>query len=87
MHSSAEPEEAKETMDPIIQFELAKAPFQRDHIKEAEHDQLVRQAMASRSRVIARLLNRLGGLMIKIGEQLQVRSTPQITKKLGLAEN
>ncbi len=57
-------------MDPIIEFELAKAPFQRDRIKEVEHDRLVRQAMAGRSSVIARLLNRLGGLMIKIGETL-----------------
>jgi hypothetical protein len=87
MHSNTAPEEAKETMDPIIQYELAKAPHQRDRIKEAEHDRLVRQAMAGRSGVITRLLDRLGGLMIKIGEQLQIRSTPQITKKLGLAEN
>ena len=87
MHSNTAPEEAKETMDPIIQYELAKAPNQRDRIKEAEHDRLVRQAMAGRSGVIARLLDRLGGLMIKIGEQLQIRSTPQITKKLGLAKN
>jgi hypothetical protein len=65
--------------------ELARA-HQRDLLKEAEQWRLVRQVRADQPSLSAHLLERLGGLMIKAGERLQERHTPQITGTLGWAK-
>ena len=59
----------------------------RDHeldlLKEAEHRQLGNLVTADHPGAIARLLDRLGEPMIKIGGKLQKRPAPQISAPLG----
>jgi hypothetical protein len=74
-----------EIMNPIIMHEVAKAR-QSDLLREAEQRRLVKQARAGKPSLIARFLERLGGLLIKIGGQLQKRPAPQSTRTLGWAE-
>lgn len=72
-------------MHPFILSELAKAHLS-DLLREAQRERWVRQAMAGQPGVIARLMERLGGLMIRIGEQLQKRHATRSTGGLGWAE-
>jgi hypothetical protein len=72
-------------MQPITMQELARA-HHRDLLKEAEQWRLVRQARAGRPSLSTYLLERLGGLLIKAGEWLQERHTPQTTGTLGWAK-
>ena len=62
----------------------------RDHeldlMKEAEHRQLVNLATAGQPSTIARLLARLGGLMVKIGGELQKQPASKVTEMPGWAE-
>ena len=83
--SSATPEEVTETMHPHTLHELAKAR-QSDLLREAQHRRLVALARAGQPSLMARLLERLGGLLIKVGERLRKRPTPQNTGPLGWAE-
>lgn len=73
-------------MHPYIMYDLAKAR-QNDILREAQQQRLVRQAFAGHPSMIARIRERLGGLLIKIGGQLQNRHVPQSTVTLGLAKN
>jgi hypothetical protein len=57
-------------LNPITTYELGKAR-QRDLLKEAEQRRLVRQALAGQPSLSARLLERLGGLLIKAGARLE----------------
>jgi hypothetical protein len=72
-------------MQPITMQELARI-HQRDLLKEAEQWRLVRQARAGRPSLSAYLLEWLGGLLIKAGEGLHQRHTPQSTGTLRWAK-
>lgn len=72
-------------MNPLIVYQLSKER-QKDLLREAEHRRLVRQALAGRPGMIARIRERLGNFLIKKGEQLQKRQTLQIPGELGWAE-
>lgn len=58
----------------------------RDHemdlLKEAEHRQLVNLVTAGQPSTITQLLDRLGGVMIKIGGKLQKQPARQISAPL-----
>ena len=55
-------------------------------IETGQARELVALARAGQPSLMARLLERLGGLLIKIGERLRKRPTPQNTGPLGWAE-
>jgi hypothetical protein len=57
-------------MHPNTMQEVARAR-QRDLLKEAEQWRLARQAQADQPSLSARLLERLGSLLIKAGERLR----------------
>jgi hypothetical protein len=65
-------------LNPIIMYELGKAR-QRDLLKAAEQCRPVRQARAGQPSLSARLLERLGGLPIRVAARLKERHiSPQI---------
>jgi hypothetical protein len=72
-------------MHPHILYESAK-DRQRERIKGADQYRLAMQARAGQPGLTARLLARLGSLMVNIGEQLQKGHTPQSTRTLGWVE-
>ena len=72
-------------LNPDIAQELGKA-HRQNLMREAEHRRLVRQVKARKPSLTAHLLERMGGLLIKIGGQLQERHAPQSTGTLGWVE-
>jgi hypothetical protein len=59
---------------------------QKDFEREAERRRLEKLARAGQPSVIARFQERLGGFLVKKGEQLQKRPAPQATGSLGWAD-
>jgi hypothetical protein len=72
-------------MHPFIMYQEAKER-QKDLLREAEQDRLVRLARAGRPSAIARFRQTMGGVLIKIGGKLQTRPAPQTPRILEWAE-
>jgi hypothetical protein len=71
-------------MNPYM-YETVKARH-NDILREVKQNRLVKQARAGQPGVIVKTLEKLGGLLIKIGKKLQRLNAPQHTGTLGWAE-
>lgn len=71
-------------LNPITTYELGKAR-QRDLLKEAEQWRLAKQTLAGRPSLSARLLEGLGGLLIRASARLKERHTSPQSEALNEA--
>ncbi|MEJ2448869.1 MAG: hypothetical protein P8Y37_13145 [Anaerolineales bacterium] len=63
-------------MAPMLYYETSKSR-QQELIREAEHEQLVKQALANQHTALDRVQTSLGKFLVKFGSRLQDVAKPQ----------
>jgi hypothetical protein len=63
-------------MSPMLFYENFKTQ-QEELIRQADHERLVKQALASQPRALDRIQARTGKLLLRIGRRLQTYSKPR----------